>query len=291
MSASVCLLSFDIEDWFQTENLRPAFPVETWEDLEPRVEANTRRILDILARRGVPATFFVLGWVAERSPALVREIAAAGHEVASHGYGHVMPTRLGLDEFRADLRRARGVLEEFGGPVRGYRAPNYAIDDERLGVVFEEGHVYDSSHHPVDHHDRYGRLTRFAGEVKPGVLRVEGGGYEFVLPVARLGPVRLPASGGGWFRLYPGSMSRVLARRIVAEWGHTVLYLHPWEFDPGQPRAGAAVSRVNRWRHYNNLGRTAARLDGLIGAFRADGVRFARMGEYLVEVTGETRCP
>jgi len=280
------LLTFDVEDWFQVENLRPLFPVERWEAMPRRVAASTRVILRFLAERGIRATFFVLGWVAEREPALVREIAGAGHEVASHGYGHVLPMRLSPEEFRRDVLRSREVLQDVSGrEVVGYRAPSFSIDRERLMVLADAGFHYDSSHHPCALNSRYGRLGELGPEVRPDVHRVREGFLEVGLPVERIVGVPLPASGGGYFRLYPAALFRALAHRALARRGHYVLYLHSWEFDPAQPRVRAA-GLVPTFRHYNNLGRTLPRLRGLVGQLRRDGVQFLPVREFLADVAG-----
>jgi polysaccharide deacetylase family protein (PEP-CTERM system associated) len=154
--AQTVLLSFDVEDWFQVENLRSIYPPDSWDQQQLRIEIGTRRVLELLRKHRAKATFFTLGWIAQRVPQLIRDIAADGHEVASHGSSHVMPIEQSLDEFRDDIRGAKALLEQLtGAPIRGYRAPSFAIDDARLRVVFEEGHLYDSSHNPVALHDRY----------------------------------------------------------------------------------------------------------------------------------------
>jgi polysaccharide deacetylase family protein (PEP-CTERM system associated) len=281
-----CLLTFDVEDWFQVENLRPLFPANRWDGMPRRVADSTRTVLRLLAEEDVRATFFVLGWVAERERELVREIVDAGHEVASHGYGHVLPMQLSSDEFRRDVRRARDVLQDVSGrEVVGYRAPSFSIDRERLMVVADAGFHYDSSHHPFALNSRYGRLDELGPQVRPDVHRVREGFLEVGLPVERIGGVPLPASGGGYFRLYPAGLFRALARRALARRGHYVLYLHSWEFDPTQPRVRAA-SLVRTFRHYNNLARTLPRLRNLIGRFRRDGVQFRPVREFLADVAG-----
>jgi polysaccharide deacetylase family protein (PEP-CTERM system associated) len=280
-----CLLTFDIEDWFQTENLRPLFPPERWDEVPRRVHIGTRVILDLLARHGVRATFFVLGWVAERDPELVAEIAAAGHEVASHGYGHVLPLELSPLEFRDDILRGRKVLEEvIGRPVFGYRAPAFSLDAERLAIIPTCGYRYDSSHHPMRLHDRYGDVGALGTPLQPGVYRV-GRLIELELPVERFGRLALPASGGGYFRLYPGALFRWLARRAMARWGHYVNYLHAWEFDPEQPRV-SGVGRVRTFRHYNALARTLPRMERLIATLKARRARFVTATEFVDEVAG-----
>jgi polysaccharide deacetylase family protein (PEP-CTERM system associated) len=278
---SACLLTFDVEDYFQVENLRPHFPPEGWEAQPRRVSASTRVILDVLAARGVRSTFFVLGWVAEREPALVREIAGAGHEVACHGYGHVLPMQMTLEAFRQDLVRAKSRLEELSGrPVVGYRAPSFSLDRERLSIVADCGFLYDSSHHPFALHDRYGRLGDLGPPVVPGVFRPGGRIFELGLPVEKIGPLPLPISGGGYFRLYPGALFRGLVRRAMARGGHYTLYLHSWEFDPGQPRVREA-GLLAAFRHYVNLERTKPRLESLIGMLQRSAGPFMTAREFV----------
>ncbi len=280
-----CVLTFDIEDWFQVENLRPLFPPERWDEVPRRVAIGTRVILDLLARHHVRGTFFVLGWVAEREPELVQEIAAAGHEIASHGYGHVLPMTLRPLSFRDDILHGRKVLEEITGrPVHGYRAPAFSLDAERLAIVATCGYRYDSSHHPLRVHDRYGDLGPLGTPVRPGVYRV-GGLTELALPVERLGPLSLPASGGGYFRLYPGALFRFLARRSISRWGHSISYLHAWEFDPAQPRVrGAGVTRT--FRHYNALAKTLPRMERFLAMLKGAGARFLTARDFVGEVGG-----
>ena len=275
MSAPTAVLTFDVEDWFQVENLRPLYPPAAWDAMPRRVAGATRTVLDLLAARGLPATFFVLGWVAEREPALVREIAAAGHEVACHGHGHVLPTRLTPIEFRDDVLRARKVLEDLvGAPVAGYRAPSFSLTDAQLGILAECGFRYDSSWHPAGLHDRYGRLGSLRPTARPGVHVSPAGLLELALPVERVAGVPVPVSGGGWLRLYPGRLFRRLARRALRRDGLYVLYLHSWELDPGQPRV-RRIGPVAAFRHYNQLGRVEDRLRRLVATLAAEGARFA----------------
>jgi polysaccharide deacetylase family protein (PEP-CTERM system associated) len=282
--ANTSLLTFDVEDWFQAENLRPLFPPERWETMPRRVSESTRVILEFLQARGIRATFFVLGWVAEREPGLIREITRAGHELACHGYGHVLPMRLSPEEFRRDVLRARDLLQDVSGyRVVGYRAPSFNIDRERLTILADAGFGYDSSHHPFVLNVRYGRLKDLGPAVVPDVYRVRAGFFEVGLPVERIGTLPVPASGGGYFRLLPGKVFRALVRRALARRGHHVLYLHSWEFDPGQPRV-RAPGIGNTFRHYNNLGRTLPRLRCLVDRLRRDGVRFQPVREFLADV-------
>jgi polysaccharide deacetylase family protein (PEP-CTERM system associated) len=279
-----CLLTFDVEDWFQVENLRPLFPPESWETIPRRVATGTRRVLRLLAEHRIRSTFFVLGWVAEREPALVREIAESGHEIASHGHSHVMPMQLSLSEFRDDVLRARRVLEDVSGrPVVGYRAPSFSIDEKRLAILEECGFLYDSSHHPFDLHERYGRLGDLGPPIVPGVYRLGKGMTELSLPVERVGPVALPVSGGGYFRLYPAALYRKLVARSIARLGSYLMYLHAWEFDPDQPRVGGA-GRVRTARHYVSLSRTLPRMRRLIEWLEGAGASFMTARDFVERV-------
>lgn len=281
---TACLLTFDVEDWFQTENLRQIFPPDRWDTIPRRVAESTRVILRLLAEERISSTFFILGWVAEREPRLVREIAEAGHEIACHGYGHVLPMQLTPDQFRDDVLRSRTLLEEISGrTVIGYRAPSFSIDRERLGILGDCGFRYDSSYHPFRYHDRYGRLSDLGVPVAAGVYRLDRQMVELGLPVERMGPILLPVSGGGYFRLYPGPLFRTLARRAIARQGHYEMYLHSWEFDPAQPRAQKA-GLARTFRHYHNLSRTLPRMRRLIRMLKAMAARFVTAGEFMEEI-------
>ena len=270
-------LTVDVEDYFQVQALAPAVPREGWEGMERRVEANTDRLLAIFARAGVTATFFTLGWVAERHPALVRRIVTGGHELASHGYGHERVDLLGPAAFRADIRRAKTVLEDAGGAaVAGYRAPTFSLDARTpwaFGVLAEEGYRYSSSVYPV-RHDLYGMPNA------PRLPYRAGGGalWEIPMTTTRLFGRNLPCAGGGWFRLLPYDVFRLGLRRFHGEHGAPALfYTHPWEIDPDQPRV-PVPSRVSRFRHYVNLSRTEARLERLLHDFAWDRVDRAFAG-------------
>jgi polysaccharide deacetylase family protein (PEP-CTERM system associated) len=264
-------MSIDVEDWFQVQNLAGSVPRDSWERQERRVEANTRRMLDIMERTGARSTCFVLGWVAERHPELVREIAARGHEVASHGHGHELIYEIGPERFREDVRRSKAILEDIVGTrVEGYRAPNFSITDWAIDILAEEGYAYDSSSFPVVAHDRYGRLSKGGGgkaiyEIAPGLREV----CVSALDVAGKG---IPWGGGGWFRLIPYPLFSAGVSRFIATGQPYVFYIHPWEIDPGQPRVRCA-KRSHGWRHYMNLGACAARWERLLASRRWCAIR------------------
>lgn len=255
-------MSIDVEDWFQVQNLSGSIPRDSWDSRERRVETNTRRMLEIMARTGARSTCFVLGWVAERHPGLVREIAAAGHEVASHGYGHELIYDIGPERFREDIRRAKRILEDLvGRRVRGYRAPNFSITDWAIDILAEEGYGYDSSSFPVVAHDRYGRLSVSGGG--RAVYEIRPGFREVCVSSLRVAGRDIPWGGGGWFRMFPYPLFRAGVTRFIATGQPYVFYIHPWEIDAGQPRVRCA-KRSHAWRHYTNLGACADRWEQLL---------------------------
>ena len=268
-------LSIDVEEYFQVGAFETVLDRADWDRHELRVEEATDRILALLADRGVHATFFVLGWIAERHTALIARIAAGGHEVASHGWDHARVFTLTADAFRADLRRARATIEDAAGTaVTGYRAPSFSIDQRTPWahpILAEEGYAYSSSVAPIAH-DHYGwrEAPRFAWRPVAGSPLVE-------LPVTtvELAGRRFAAAGGGFFRLYPYALSRWAVRRLnTSDHRPAVVYLHPWELDPGQPRIAGAPLK-SRLRHYSRLGAMEAKLARLVDDFawgRVDAV-------------------
>jgi len=264
-------MSVDVEDWFQVENLKPVIARSTWDSRETRVERNTDRILELLDTRGMRATFFILGWVAERHPGLIRRIAAGGHEIASHGYGHDLVYDLTEDEFRADVGRCKAVLEDLTGErVRGYRAPCFSITDWAVTILQQLGFEYDSSVFPTVAHDRYGRLTGVsAGQP---VIELRPGFHEVCISCLPIGGRGLPWGGGGYFRMLPYPVWSAGVRRILRSGTPYVFYLHPWEIDPAQPRV-QGLSRVNYFRHYLNLARSEGRFCALLDGFAWTTVR------------------
>ena len=259
-------MTVDVEDYFQVSAFDAVVSRSSWESRESRVSANTDRLIDLFAAANVKATFFVLGWVADRFPGLIRRIVAEGHELASHGYEHRLVYSQTSREFRDDVRNSRFALEQAGGcPVVGYRAPSFSIVNDSLwalDVLIEEGFLYDSSIYPI-RHDRYG----IPGWTR-GVHRVErGAGSIWELPgsTVRLGSANLPIGGGGYFRLLPYGWTRHGIARLNAAGEPAIFYLHPWEIDPEQPRI--AAGRVSSFRHYRNLARTEPRLRRLLGEF------------------------
>jgi len=267
LSGIINAMTVDVEDYFHVSALAPSAPRERWVSFESRVVANTERMLDLFDEVGIKATCFVLGWVAEHHPDLVKTIGARGHEIASHGYWHQLVYDLTPEAFREDVGRSRRLLQDLSGQaVEGYRAPSFSITNRSLwalDVLIDEGYTYDSSIFPV-RHDRYGiadaprdvhRLTRKGGailEVPPATIRLAG--------------QNLSIAGGGYFRLLPYAWHHWgIGRRNRGEHQPAIFYLHPWEIDPGQPRLPA--SRLSAIRHYTNLDKTEARLRRLLRTY------------------------
>jgi polysaccharide deacetylase family protein (PEP-CTERM system associated) len=259
-------LTIDVEDYFQVSAFSPYIARADWDARECRVERNVDRILALLDEHDTHATFFTLGWIAERYPSLVRRIAEQGHEVASHGYGHERASDLSEAAFQADILRAKGLLEDLtGAEVAGYRAPSFSIGLSNLWAfecLARAGHRYSSSIYPI-RHDHYGmpEAPRFAHRAADGLI-------EIPITTLRLFKRNLPSSGGGYFRLLPYALSRWMLRRVNAADGEAaVFYFHPWEIDVHQPRI-AGIDARTRFRHYLNLHRMEQRLDSLLGDFR-----------------------
>ena len=288
------LITIDVEDWFQVENFKTCIPFSSWPERELRVERNTRDLLDLLdqqkvaqsgdaAGRTTPSvSFFVLAWVAGRLPGLVREICARGHEVASHGCTHDLCVSQSGEDLLRDLVESRQTLEDITGrSVYGYRAPSFSINDNVLEFVRDAGYLYDSSYNSFSLHGRYGRLAvpENGDTGASGVMQPVEGLFELPVSNVRLGRRVIPWGGGAYFRLIPEKIFRAGVRRILKKQGSYVMYLHPWEIDPGQPRVEAA-SWGRRFRHYSNLKKTRPRLQNLIREF--SNCSFVTCRDYVV---------
>jgi polysaccharide deacetylase family protein (PEP-CTERM system associated) len=269
-------MTIDVEDYFHVSAFEGSVQRSSWDSLESRVVRNTDRLLELLARANVQATFFVLGWVAERYPALVRRIAEAGHEIGSHGFGHRLVYNQSPMEFREDLQRSRAVISDAASvALDGYRAPSFSITPRSLwalDVIREVGFTYDASVFPI-RHDRYGLPSAprhfHALKQEAGIL------WECPASTVRVAGTNLPIAGGGYFRLLPYAWTRWgIAHLNRYEHRAAIFYLHPWEIDPDQPRMPA--SYLSRVRHYTNLRKTEERLLRLLRDFR-----FATLGQVL----------
>jgi polysaccharide deacetylase family protein (PEP-CTERM system associated) len=261
-------ISIDVEDYFHVAAFQDIVGSDDWANIPSRVQANTDKVLEIMADAGVIGTFFVLGWAAERYPSLVKSIVAAGHEVACHGYSHRQIYHQSREEFREETRRAKAILEDqSGSPVTGYRAATFSVTKKTLWALdelVEAGFDYDSSIFPI-RHDNYGLAE---APVEPYLATGPEGGQlaEFPISVLQLGGMKLPIAGGGYFRLFPYAVTRWGLNRIAASGRPTVFYLHPWEVDPEQPRFENA-RRFSKFRHYNNLDRCESRFRRLLKDF------------------------
>jgi polysaccharide deacetylase family protein (PEP-CTERM system associated) len=262
---TVNALTIDVEDYFQVSAFAPYIARSEWPQRECRVERNVERILAMLQTHDAKATFFTLGWIAERYPQVVRQIVAQGHELASHGYGHERASDLTEEAFFTDVDRAKQMLEDVGGVgIQGYRAPSFSIGSSNLWAfdsLARAGYRYSSSIYPI-RHDHYGMpdAPRFAHHVRSGVL-------EIPVTTLRWGGRNFPSSGGGYFRLLPYALSRWMLRRVNERDGQpAIFYFHPWEIDAEQPRV-AGIDAKTRFRHYLNIGRMPRRLEQLLDDF------------------------
>lgn len=287
MPTIINALTVDVEDYFHVNAFRGQVLREEWETYPSRVVRNTRAVLDLLDEHGVHATFFVLGWVAERDPGLVREIQGRGHEVACHGYAHELIYEIGPARFREDLRRARTLLEDIcGEAMKGYRAPSFSVTSESLwalDIIIEEGFIYDSSIFPIVH-DTYG--LRNAPPFLHRVDRPAGSISEFPPSTVEIGFLgrthRMPFSGGGYLRLLPSWLvERAIAHTNDTRREPSAVYFHPWEIDPDQPRIRTCFR--SRFRHYHNLRKTRDKIGRLLSAFS-----FAPMSEVIGMAGGDS---
>src|SRR3954471_24461908 len=258
-------MSVDLEDWFCVYNLSRLIPYAEWDRCESRVERNTMRLLSLFRQRKVQATFFVLGWVADRYPDLVKEVERHGHEIATHGYSHRLLTFMQPEEFRADLQRSLEVLAKATRQeICGFRAPSFSLTRKTMwaaDILKESGLRYDSSVFPVRFHPEYG-----IPDAELGPYQLTKGVTELPMGVAEIMGRKIPCCGGGYFRLYPYGVTRWLIRRCNEQRRPVMFYLHPWEIDPEQPRV-QGLSWSKRFRHYNHLDKTEERLGHLLDDF------------------------
>ena len=265
-------ITIDVEDYFQVSAFEKDVSRESWSDMESRVQKNTETILEIFNNANVKGTFFILGWVAEKYPALVKTIQKEGHEIACHGYSHKLIYNQDINEFRDETFKAKKILEDIAQePILGYRAASYSITNKSLwalDILAEAGFKYDSSIYPVLH-DRYGIP---GSKELPHALTAPSGGQliEFPLSVYKFLKYKLPISGGGYFRLYPYKFTKHALSSLNAHKIPFIFYLHPWEVDPNQPRI--STNLLSRFRHYNNLSKCAGRLNRLVKDFKFDRV-------------------
>ncbi|MCB2218501.1 MAG: DUF3473 domain-containing protein [Desulfobulbaceae bacterium] len=263
------LLTIDVEDWFQVENFKAHISYDSWASRELRVEANTHELLDLFdtVEPNVKATFFVLAWIAQRCPDLIREIDRRGHEVASHGCNHELCYSMSADKLQEDLRRSRKILGELiGKEIWGYRAPSFSVSNETLGMVQAAGYRYDSSYNSYEGHGRYGTLQLpETDNYDRHIYQMAPGFYEIPVSNLAFGKRVVPWGGGGYFRLLPLFVFLLGVSRIQKQNSSYVFYMHPWEIDAGQPRVNGAKASF-RFRHYTNLGKTKDKLTRFLSA-------------------------
>jgi polysaccharide deacetylase family protein (PEP-CTERM system associated) len=282
-SIQTILLTIDVEDWFQVENFREFIRPSEWDTFPARVVENTVRILDLFdrfkAEKSVKATFFTLGWVAEKWPELVREICRRGHEIASHGYGHMMCSTISLNDLSADLIRSKNTIENISGvEIRGYRAPSFSISDAALQAVMMAGYKYDSSYNSFSHNKRYGNLTTNGKEQNGIAIRMAPNFYELPISNLTFRKHTIPWGGGGYFRLLPFFLFKSGVKQILRRQGNYMFYFHPWEIDGDQPRVESA-KKLSKFRHYLNIDRTYERIGKLISTFK--DCEFLTCNQYL----------
>lgn len=294
-SVGSILLTVDVEDWFQVENFKERIPLSSWSSNELRVERNIHRLLDLLDsfdgkqttnnkhRTRPVATFFVLGWVAERLPHLAQEIHDRGHEVASHGYSHTVTNILTTNDLEQELRDSKKLLEDIiGCPVTGYRAPCFSISNDILKLIEDSGYMYDSSFNSFEMNGRYGHLDLSKYGKKGNLVEISNGFYEIPISNFVVRNFIFPLGGGGYFRLIPFSIFKMGVKNILKKNNAYVFYTHPWEFDPEQPRVNEA-SPIFKFRHYVNLKKTYSKLIRLLDTFNR--CRFVSCSQYLQEIS------
>lgn len=280
MSANKLLLTVDVEDWFQAENITKVISRDKWEAQQLRIEKNVNLILELFSNTNVKATFFCLGWIAERAPQVIKKIADAGHEIASHGYMHNLIYNQTPVAFREDVKKAKTLLQDITGKeVKGYRAPTFSMTDWALPILLEEGYRYDSSIVITSLHDRYGKVTIPAGKIAGDCFEIRPGLFEFSLPCLQVQGKSVPWGGGGYFRLFPYPLYRWGFNKILQN-KNFVFYMHPWEVDPGQPRV-EGIARFNKFRHYVNLDKTAGKLKKLIEENKSNCIT---LSEFIVSI-------
>ena len=280
------LLTIDVEDWFQVENFKSYIDFSTWNSFELRVEKNTHLILDLLDAFSFKpkATFFILGWIAEKLPTLVRQIRDRGHEVGSHGANHHLCTTLDRNRLAQDLLTSKNRIEDITGhAVYGYRAPSFAVNDQVIDMIKQAGYLYDSSYNSFSAHGRYGSINLSNAVKNGGSYQLDNHFFELPVSNLRLCNKTIPLGGGGDFRLYPTPFFKQGIKNVLKKDNAFIFYTHPWEFDPNQPRVHQA-SRGFKFRHYINLNKTESKLKRIINSFSS--CEFVTCRRYLDVIKG-----
>ncbi len=266
------LLSVDVEDWFQVDNLKQAVSRDSWETRKSRVERNINLILEKLAEHNSSATFFILGWIAERYPNLVREIHSQRHEIACHGYNHDLVYSLNQEKFREDAGKTKSLLEDIiGERILGYRAPNFSITDWAIDVLISLGFKYDSSLFLTVAHSRYGKLKDYQVPSN-NIFKLKDDFYQVMLSNIDVKGIKLPWAGGFYFRFIPYVIFKRGINNILKNKGMYIFYIHPWEFDPEQPRV-KNISFQYKFRHYINLNKTEAKFIRLLSDYNFTSIK------------------
>lgn len=275
-----CLISLDVEEWFQVENFKRVINKSDWQGYKSSVMENTRNTLLLFKKYDVRATFFILGWIAERLPELVTEIVTSGHEIASHGYGHDLISNLENSEIYNDISKSKNIIEKISNiKVLGYRAPSFSISDQLIEILGDLGFKYDSSYNPFSLNDRYGTLNTPMRNAKD-IYRLYNDLYEIPVSSLKLLKREIPISGGAYFRIIPFTIfSRMVKSKLQKEDLYT-FYLHPWEIEPGQPRI-RNIPFNYRFRHYTGLSRTKGKFEKLIVFLKNQGCQFLTMKDYI----------
>jgi len=280
------ILTFDVEDWFQVENFKKYISFDSWDSRKLRVEKNTHTILNLLDSFPFKpkATFFTLGWIAQRLPNLVKEINNRGHEVANHGNLHHLCTKQSSKQVFKDLKQGKDILEDITGKkIYGYRAPSFSINNKILQIIKETGHIYDSSFNSFSMHGRYGTIDLENKDKKGIANKISNKFYELPISNITIRQKVLPLGGGGYFRLIPFSLFKFGMNQVLKKENAFLFYSHPWEFDPDQPRVEQA-SKCFKFRHYSNLDKTRNKLDALIKNYK--NLKFITCVNYLCETPG-----
>lgn len=277
------LLTFDVEDWFQVENFKNYIEFSTWNSFDLRVERNILKILDLLESFSFKpkATFFILGWIAQKLPDLILEIHQRGHEIASHGFNHHLANTMSENDLLMDLRASKKILEDIiDDTVLGYRAPSFAINDRILRVIEQAGYVYDSSYNSFSAHGRYGKIELSGAKQQNALYQFNQRFFEIPISNLEIKKMTVPLGGGGYFRLFPSFLFNLSMRFVLKKNKAFVFYAHPWEFDHMQPKVDQA-SYGFKFRHYINLDKTEIKLQRLIDTFNSH--RFITCSDYLRE--------
>ena len=278
-----CTLSFDVEEWFQVENLRGAIKKNEWESKTSSVEKNTDIIMEILSENNISATFFILGWIAEKNPNLVKVIARNGHEIASHGNTHDLTYDLSAEQLRTDISISKTKLENLiGNEISGYRAPNFSINDRLVDILIESGFKYDSSYNPFKLNKRYGSLNIPMSPIGD-IYIINDTLYEIPLSTLGIFSLQFPIAGGAYFRLLPSFLFKQFVKKEIQKNNFYNFYLHPWEFEPGQPRI-KNIKFNYKIRHYTGLKNTAKKFSQFILFLKGMNCEFLTMSNYISDL-------